>query len=133
MKIPTHLKHKPILVVEDYHKKDGKYANQTDAQILSIGKAQWDNKEISAKVLRHTGDKWSRQSEELPLHRVLDLANLILSAYLQKQGNYIQSTILKEEIFDTNNFDKIKDYIKDNPFLEERIRELKNTIDKIAK
>ncbi len=25
-------------------------------------------------VWRHTGEKWSRQSEELPLHRVLDLA-----------------------------------------------------------
>ena len=30
--------------------------------------------DISAKVWRHTGGKWSRQSEELPLHRVLDLA-----------------------------------------------------------
>lgn len=33
--------------------------------------------DISAKVWRYTGEKWSRQSEELPLHRVLDLAVLI--------------------------------------------------------
>jgi hypothetical protein len=32
--------------------------------------------DVSAKVWRHTGGKWSRQSEELPLHRVLDLAIL---------------------------------------------------------
>ena len=25
--------------------------------------------DISAKVWRHTGEKWSRQSEEMPLHR----------------------------------------------------------------
>jgi len=33
--------------------------------------------DISAKAWRHTGEKWSRQSEELPLHRVLDLAILV--------------------------------------------------------
>ena len=32
--------------------------------------------DISAKVWRYTGEKWSRQSEELPLHRVIDLAIL---------------------------------------------------------
>lgn len=36
--------------------------------------------DISAKVWRYTGEKWSRQSEELPLHRVLDLAILICRA-----------------------------------------------------
>ena len=59
MSIPKHLKEKPILGVYNYE----------------------------SKVFRHIGKKWSRQSEELPLHRVLDLKNLILSAYLQKQGN----------------------------------------------
>ena len=34
--------------------------------------------DISAKVWRYTGEKWSRQSEELPLHRVIDLAILIV-------------------------------------------------------
>ena len=38
--------------------------------------------DISAKVWRHTGEKWSRQSEELPLHRVLDLAILTCRAML---------------------------------------------------
>ena len=44
--------------------------------------ARWD---ISAKVWRHTGEKWSRQSEELPLHRVLDLAILACRAQLYFQ------------------------------------------------
>ena len=80
MKIPTNLKHKPVIVSENYEEIDGRYAYESDAKGLSLGLAQWNdrgNVDISAKVWRHTGDKWSRQSEELPLHRVLDLAILI--------------------------------------------------------
>lgn len=83
MKVPTNLAHKPIFTVENYNLVDGYYNPQTtDGKGLSIGIAQWSdryNTEISAKVWRHTGEKWSRQSEELPLHRVLDLAILICS------------------------------------------------------
>lgn len=81
MKIPTVLKHKPVIVSEDYDKVDGRRANNSDAKGLTLGLAQWNergNVDISAKVWRHTGGKWSRQSEELPLHRVLDLAILIV-------------------------------------------------------
>ena len=80
MKIPVTLKHKPVIVSEDYATIDGRNANQSDAQGLSLGLAQWNDRgriDISAKVWRHTGEKWSRQSEELPLHRVLDLAILV--------------------------------------------------------
>ncbi|HAC1742496.1 TPA_asm: hypothetical protein GI900_05350 [Listeria monocytogenes] len=80
MKIPTTLKHKPVIVVENYEEVDGKNAYHSDAKGLSLGLAQWNDRgkvDVSAKVWRHTGDKWSRQSEELPLHRVLDLAILI--------------------------------------------------------
>lgn len=83
MKIPTTLKHKPVIVSENYGDVDGRYAYHTDAQGLSLGLAQWNDRgkvDISAKVWRHTGGKWSRQSEELPLHRVLDLAILICRA-----------------------------------------------------
>ncbi|HCK0302724.1 TPA: hypothetical protein NR326_002714, partial [Listeria innocua] len=74
------LKHKPVIVAENYEEVDGKSAYHSDAKGLSLGLAQWNDRgkvDISAKVWRHTGDKWSRQSEELPLHRVLDLAILI--------------------------------------------------------
>lgn len=84
-KIPTNLKHKPVIVVEDYSNIDGRSAYDTDAKGLSLGLAQWNDRgrvDISAKVWRHTGERWSRQSEELPLHRVLDLAILVCRAKL---------------------------------------------------
>jgi len=80
MKIPTTLKHKPVIVAEDYGNIDGRMAYDTDAKGLSLGLAQWNDRgkvDISAKVWRYTGEKWSRQSEELPLHRVIDLAILV--------------------------------------------------------
>ena len=81
MDIPTTLRHKPVIAVENYDAVDGRYAYNSDAKGLSIGLAQWNERgrvEASAKVWRHTGEKWSRQSEELPLHRVLDLAILLV-------------------------------------------------------
>ncbi|AIQ75237.1 DUF6530 family protein [Paenibacillus sp. FSL R7-0048] len=91
MKIPTTLKHKPVVVSENYEQVDGRYAGDTDAKGLSLGLAQWNDRgkvDISAKVWRHTGDKWSRQSEELPMHRVLDLAILICRSSLYFQEAY---------------------------------------------
>jgi len=83
MKIPATLKHKPVIVSENYENIDGRYQNDTDAKGLSLGLAQWNDRgkvDISAKVWRYTGEKWSRQSEELPLHRVLDLAIFVCRA-----------------------------------------------------
>ncbi|MDY0288424.1 MAG: DUF6530 family protein [Sphaerochaeta sp.] len=91
MEIPTTLKHKPVIVVENYSEVDGKRAYDSDAQGLSIGLAQWNDRgsvEVSAKVWRHTGEKWSRQSEELPLNRVLDLAILVARTSLHFQDAY---------------------------------------------
>lgn len=76
MKIPTKLKHKPVIVSENYDLIDGRTIN-SDAKGISVGLAQWNDRgkvDVSAKVWRYTGEKWSRQSEEMPLHRVLDLA-----------------------------------------------------------
>jgi len=100
MAIPTHLKHKPVIAVEDYEKVDGRYANHSDAKGLSLGLAQWNDRgkvEISAKVWRHTGDKWSRQSEELPLHRVLDLGILVCQAL-----RYFREAYRYEKLYDEN-------------------------------
>ncbi|HLW22269.1 MAG TPA: DUF6530 family protein [Sphaerochaetaceae bacterium] len=102
MEIPTTLKHKPVVVVENYEQIDGRKAYDSDAKGLSLGLAQWNDRgsvEISAKVWRHTGGKWSRQSEELPLHRVLDLAILIART--------------KEFFSDSYRFDKL--YDPENP------------------
>ena len=88
MDIPTNLKHKPVVVAEDYGRIDGRSAYDSDAKGLSLGLAQWNDRgrvDISAKVWRYTGEKWSRQSEELALHRVLDLAILACRAQLYFQ------------------------------------------------
>ena len=101
MEIPTNLKHKPVLVVEDYDKVDGRNALNTDAKGLSLGLAQWNDRgkvDISGKLWRHTGEKWSRQSEELPITRILDLA--ILAA----QGSlYFQDAYRYEKFYDPEN------------------------------
>ena len=101
MKIPTALKHKPVIVSENYENVDGRNAYNSDAKGLSLGLAQWNDRgkvDISAKVWRYTGEKWSRQSEELPLHRVLDLTILILRALLHFKEAYRY-----EKLYDTKN------------------------------
>ena len=99
MKIPTALKHKPVIVSDNYENVDGRFAYKSDAKGLSLGLAQWNDRgkvDISAKVWRFTGEKWSRQSEELPLHRVLDLAILVCRAKMHFQEAYRY-----EKLYDT--------------------------------
>ncbi|MCZ2259177.1 DUF6530 family protein [Sporosarcina sp. G11-34] len=101
MKIPTTLKHKPVIVSDNYENVDGRNANNSDAKGLSLGLAQWNDRgkvDISAKVWRHTGGKWSRQSEELPLHRVIDLAILVCSTKLHFRDAYRH-----EKLYDPEN------------------------------
>lgn len=107
MKIPTSLKHKPVVVAEDYSKVDGKYAYDTDVQGMSAGLAQWNDRgkvDISAKIWRYTGQKWSRQSEELPLHRVLDLAIFVCDTM-----KYFREAYRYPKLYDPQNpqFDRV--------------------------
>jgi hypothetical protein len=100
VKIPTTLKHKPVITVENYENVDGRNAYDSDAKGLSLGLAQWNdrgNVNISAKVWRHTGGKWSRLSEELPMHRVLDLAILVCKANLYFRDAYRYPKFYDEE------------------------------------
>ncbi len=101
MKIPTNLKHKPVIVSENYENIDGRAAYNSNAKGLSLGLAQWNDRgkvDISAKVWRHTGNKWSRQSEELPLHRVVDLAILVCRAQ-----QHFREAYRYEKLYDTEN------------------------------
>lgn len=131
MNVPNHLNHKPIIAVNDYDKIDALYANKTDAKALSIGQAQYDDDEISLKVFRIVGGKWSRQSEELPIHRNLDLSILFLASLMTDiNSNYSQSS-LREEIIDTNRVSEITDYYKlHERKLKPRLVELKQILDK---
>ena len=130
MKIPKTLKHKPVIVTEDYENIDGRKAYNTDAKGLSLGLAQWDDRgklDISAKVWRYTGEKWSRQSEELPMHRVLDLAILTCRSYL-----YFQNAYRYPKLYDPDNpmIDRVGlqgdamtiEVCKDNPMIDEDIQ-----------
>ncbi|MEA4873571.1 MAG: DUF6530 family protein [Synergistaceae bacterium] len=130
MKIPKTLKHKPVIVSEDYENIDGRKAYNTDAKGLSLGLAQWNDRgklDISAKVWRYTGEKWSRQSEELPMHRVLDLAILTCRSYL-----YFQNAYRYPKLYDPDNplIDRIGlqgdamtiEVCKDNPMIDEDIQ-----------
>jgi hypothetical protein len=130
MKIPTTLKHKPVIVSENYENVDGRYAYNSDAKGLSLSLAQWNDRgkvNISAKVWRHTGEKWSRQSEELPLHRVLDLAILICRAQLHFREAYRYEKFYDPE---STTIDRIGlqgdamtvSICKDNPMIDEDIK-----------
>lgn len=129
MKSPKHLSHKPIISVNDYHKIDAQYRMNTDVKALSIGLAQYDEKEISLKVWRHTGDKWSRQSEELPIHRNIDLNILLLASLLKDTTSNYPNCNLREEIDDFSKVQIVKDYyVKNENFLRPRLQELKEKL-----
>jgi len=136
MKIPTTLKHKPVIVSENYENIDGRYAYHSDAKGLSIGLAQWNDRgkvDVSAKVWRYTGEKWSRQSEELPLHRVIDLAILLCRTKLHFREAYRH-----KKLYDPENtiIDRIGlqgdamtvSVCTDNPMIDEDIKLLSQAL-----
>lgn len=132
MESPKDLSHKPIISVNDYDKIDAFNVNCTDVKALSIGKAQYDVNQISLKVWRLSDKKWSRQSEELPIHRNLDLSILFLAALLTDvSANYPKSN-LREKIDNPSEVQKIKDYYENNKqFLEPRLKELKRLLNEM--
>ncbi len=127
MRIPRDLKHKPVIAVENYEDIDGYEAGNSPAKGLSVGLAQWNDRgkvDVSAKIWRFTGAKWSRQSEEMPLHRVLDLAILICRA-----KKYLAEAYRYPKLYDPENptIDRIGlqgdamhiEVCADNPMIEE--------------
>lgn len=134
MKSPRHLKHKPIVSVNDYDKIDAQYRKKTDIKALSIGTAQYDSDEISLKVWRHTGTKWSRQSEELPIHRIIDLNILLLGSLMTDIDSGYPKTNLREEIDDDAQVNRILDYYKSHEgLLRPRLEELRDKLNEFLK
>jgi len=127
--VPTHLQHKPIIAVNNYAKIDAIYADNTDTVALSIGRAQFDNSQISAKVWRYNPERWSRQSEELPIHRALDLSILTVAAFMSDIDSAYSLTSLREEIVDRNGVAEIRDYYKKHEhMLKPRLEELRKVL-----
>ncbi|MCC8035484.1 MAG: DUF6530 family protein [Rikenellaceae bacterium] len=133
MPVPDHLSHKPITVAE-YPNHDGPYQNNTDVEYLTVGIAQYDTsrnpKEISAKVLRKVDGKWSRQSEELPIHRVFDLASMVLQSVVISNADSFPVTPFNVTVHDHPQINAIKDYYHDNRcFLLPKLYDLKEILD----
>lgn len=121
-KAPWWLSHKPVITV-DYENKD---AEAGDAKFMSIGHSTWNYEDFSAKIWRwaENGDRWSRQSEEIPLWRVLDLATLLASIITGKQSN------LEEFVQDDDSVNALKDYLNENMKLyAPRLKELRRMLE----
>lgn len=130
MNAPEHLQHKPIIAVNDYDKVDGPHAHRTDARALSIGHAQYGDSHISSKIWRHTGKKWSRQSEEMPVHRTIDLATLFVASLLANEESKAPLSNLNEQVVKGNDLDDIHDYyLKHQAVIEPKLKELKRLLD----
>jgi hypothetical protein len=87
--LPHHLDHKPVYAMP-YQRFDGIYRGNSDASYISVGLSQWDEKDLSVKIMRHTGGKWTRQAEELPIHRVLDAAIFLVKVLLDRSDSTIE-------------------------------------------
>lgn len=94
--LPSHPKHKPIIGVE-YEQIDEK-AGAGDAKFLSIGRATWDNDCVGIKVWRKTDrGRWSRQSEDLPSWRVLDMAILLIATMTNQEEKIDGHVVVAKE------------------------------------
>jgi len=80
---PHQIAHSPVYGLR-YNAHDPDREGDSDAHWLTIGWAQWDENEPAAKVVRHSGQRWSRQSEEIPVARLVDLTTLLAKVY---EGN----------------------------------------------
>lgn len=91
--LPQHLQHKPFYALP-YQAFDSLHRGYTDARYISVGLAQYNQGEVSLKVLRHTGGggegKWTRQSEELPLNRVIDAALFLAEVLYDSGGDQVR-------------------------------------------
>lgn len=111
--VPTWLSHKPIIA--------SKYENinpddSDDAKFLSIGRAQYNTNGVSVKIFRHSGQRWSRQSEEVPIQRIGYLLEMLIVAILhcQKDDSADIQSELMEEIISPQDIDFLREQIREN-------------------
>jgi hypothetical protein len=131
---PLWLKHRPLFMMP-YEPFDGPYAGDTDAKYLSVGIAQWNEgggQELSAKVWRFTNNKWSRQSEELPLHRVIDLCIFIVKTLINRSLRIESGVYTKQmEEIRLNQLEgqfPEEELAEARPFLKKRLRVLRDLL-----
>lgn len=87
--LPQHLGHKPVYAMP-YQFFDGLSKGHTDSRYLSVGLAQWNQDDVSIKIMRHTGNRWTRQAEELPLNRAIDMTSFLAHVLANSEDDVIQ-------------------------------------------
>ena len=139
---PVWLKHQAVFMLP-YAPFDGRYADDTDAKYLSIGRAQWrsegDPDALSAKVWRYSGEKWSRLSEEIPLHRLADLCTLLVKTFYQ--DHHSTDAVTPTAVIDAGTFENQSEKIelrrmndvpegfgKENGRIKEQLRRLRDEL-----
>lgn len=125
--------HKPIIACP-YETID----QYGDAKFISVGRAQYGNDDdATVKIWRwaENGDRWSRQSEEIPISRVADMCLMLLSTIKRLQSNddehpytYLGERMIKEDLVF---LDKQLHRDEVNEHLKKSIRELKKLINSI--
>ena len=139
LELPRHLEHKPIYATP-YQRFDGIYGSNSDAKYLSVGLAQWNNSDLSVKVMRHTGNRWTRQAEEFPLHRVFDAANFLAKVLLDIQEDTVDikpntftnqsvGLLVKKENINKQQQEIFEDFMNENKdFIINRLDSLYETL-----
>jgi hypothetical protein len=141
--LPQHLAHKPIYAFP-YEHFDGIYAEGTDVKYISVGIAQYDCESISIKTMRYTGEKWTRQAEELPLHRVIDMTLFLAKVLFENQNETVKipketflsqesDILIRKESRSYGEMATYKEFIKENgQLLKDRFNVLRNVLDDLA-
>ena len=100
---------------------------------MSVGRAQYDQQCASVKIFRHSGNRWSRQSEEIPIHRIGYLMQMFLSTVRLLQSEQLpKQTSLHEEIVCPEELDFLRSEIHKNR--DEKIgsiNEIKSILDDV--
>jgi hypothetical protein len=137
--VPQHLSHKPFYAIP-YEAFDGIYAGDSDTFFLSVGTAQYDSNSISAKAMRFSKGRWSRQAEEVPIHRLIDMTILSAKALFGAQDeslHFLSGTFenQKDDIsicreqrtnFEKEAFEKF--FISNNKLLKNRLNSLADVL-----
>lgn len=128
--IPRGLQHTPIVCISNYDQIDGRYRGPNDdVKFLSIGLAQWDEtsktQPVSCKVLRHTGERWSPQSEEVPIHRCIDMCAFVaeaFSAIMSEDNNSVVKNLSGDKFEDEDGYIKIPKWTENEGYYINAIR-----------
>ncbi len=136
---PDQISHTPVFLVPYFYHDPGNEGN-TDAQYISVGWSQWDDDQPSAKVVRYAeSGRWSRQSEELPLARLIDLTILTALAYGRGAGFTTLDTGLlrnQDQPIDVAYGSKrdrqgMVEALREDATLRDRIRKLRDVLQEI--